>query len=124
MRYMNRLRNEFKLLVIFVALFFGMAIVSSVQSVSAQTKKGNEGKGRFYFRQNCKSCHTKGQSGGEVTPLSKTMAQWMKYFEAGKHAKHTEALTKIMTDDELRYISTYLVAHAADSLQPETCGKN
>jgi mono/diheme cytochrome c family protein len=85
--------------------------------------KGNEGKGRYYFRQTCKDCHTKGAKGGEVTPLTKTQAQWRAYFTKGKHAGSVEPLTKIMPDAQLLDVQTFLVNHAADSLQPETCGK-
>ena len=85
--------------------------------------KGNEGKGRYYFRQTCKECHTKGAKGGEVTPLTKTQAQWRTYFTKGKHAGGAEPLTKIMPDAQLLDVQTFLVNHAADSLQPETCGK-
>ncbi len=84
---------------------------------------GNEAKGKYYFKQNCKECHTKGAVGGEVTPMSKTQAQWKSYFAAGKHNKRVEPLTKIMPDEQLRDVQTFLVNHAVDSLQPETCGK-
>jgi cytochrome c5 len=85
--------------------------------------KGNEGKGRYYFRQSCKECHTKGAKGGEVTPLTKTMDQWRKYFAAGKHNHGKDALSAVMSADQLTDVQTFLVGHAADSLQPETCGK-
>ena len=85
--------------------------------------KGNEGKGRYYFRQTCKECHTKGAKGGEVTPLTKTMAQWKTYFLKAKHNSGAETLTKVMPAEQLRDVQTFLVLHAADSLQPETCGK-
>jgi hypothetical protein len=85
--------------------------------------KGNEAKGKFYFKQNCKSCHVKGEKGGEVTPLTKTQAQWESYFAKGKHMKGTEPLTKYMTPEQLTDALTFLYNHAVDSPQPETCGK-
>lgn len=85
--------------------------------------KGNEGKGKYYFKQTCKDCHTKGAKGGEVSPLTKTMAQWRGYFAKGKHAGGADALTKFMTAEQLKDVETFLYNHAADSLQPETCGK-
>ena len=85
--------------------------------------KGNEAKGRYYFRQNCKECHTKGAKGGEVTPLTKTMAQWKLYFEKGKHSGVADGLAKILTPEQLHDVQTFLVNHAVDSPQPETCGK-
>jgi mono/diheme cytochrome c family protein len=90
---------------------------------SAAPGKGNEGKGKYYFKQTCKDCHTKGAKSGEVSPLTKTMAQWRNYFLKGKHAGGTEPLNKFMSPDQLRDVETFLFNHAADSLQPETCGK-
>ena len=98
-------------------------LVAALLHAGAVVPKGNEGKGRYYFRQTCKDCHTKGAKGGEVTPLTKTQAQWRAYFTKGKHAGGAEPLTKIMPDGQLLDVQTFLVNHAADSLQPETCGK-
>lgn len=110
-----------------VSLFAGagMAAMFSVAAWGGASKsaRGNEGKGRYYFRQTCKECHTKGAKGGEVTPLTKTMAQWRSYFTKGKHDGGAQELTKLMPDQQLLDVQTFLVKHAADSLQPETCGK-
>jgi hypothetical protein len=86
-------------------------------------QKGNEAKGKFYFKQTCKPCHVKGEKGGEITPLSKTQAQWETYFAKGKHLKGTELLSKYMTPEQLNDALTFLYNHAVDSPQPETCGK-
>ncbi len=96
-----------------------LLLVASV----ALASKGNEGEGRYYFRQTCKNCHTKGAAGGEITPLSKSMDQWRKYFAAGKHNHGKEPLEKVMSSEQLADVQTFVVNHAADSLQPETCGK-
>jgi mono/diheme cytochrome c family protein len=103
-----------------VGVFF---MAFSFSTALSAEKKGNQAKGRFYFRQTCKTCHVKGAAGGEVTPLSKTMAQWQKYFTAEKHSKGSEPLTKVMPPEQITDVHAYLVEHAADSLQPETCGK-
>jgi mono/diheme cytochrome c family protein len=104
---------------LFTALLFLLLTTAMVVAAT----KGNEAKGRYYFKQNCKECHTKGAAGGEITPLSKSMDQWRKYFVAGKHARAKEPLTKVLGDGQLQDVQTFLVSHAADSLQPETCGK-
>jgi mono/diheme cytochrome c family protein len=106
----------------------GLTALAVAALLSAATvnpsPKGNDGKGRYYFRQTCKECHTKGAKGGEITPLTKTQAQWRTYFVKGKHAGGSELLTKVMADtQQLLDVQTYLINHAADSLQPETCGK-
>lgn len=106
--------------ILVLALILCLAVVTAM----AASLKGNETKGKYYFKQNCKTCHTKGAAGGELTPLNKKMAQWTAYFKAGKHAHGKEPLTKFMPDDHLRDVQTFLTNHAADSLQPETCGKD
>ena len=100
-----------------------LAGLLSMAAMGASSPKGNDGKGRYYFRQTCKECHTKGAKGGEITPLTKTQAQWRSYFLKGKHASGSETLIKVMVDTQLLDVQTYLINHAADSLQPETCGK-
>lgn len=110
------LRKLIQLLVVAIILTF--CIASAVAA-----SRGNEGNGRKLFRQTCKNCHTKGAIGGEVTPLSKTMAQWQKYFATGTHVHGKEPLEKVMTAEQIRDVQAFLVAHAADSMQPETCGR-
>lgn len=112
-------QNTLKLLLLLLGL---VALLSSL-TISSADKKGNETKGRYYFRQTCKTCHTKGAVGGEITPLSKSQAQWRAYFTKGTHKKGSEPLSKVMGADQIQDVSFFLVAHAADSLQPETCGK-
>jgi cytochrome c5 len=106
-----------------IRLFVVTAAVLAFVLTALAASKGNEAKGKYYFKQNCKTCHTKGTAGGEITPLSKNMEQWRAYFAKGKHNHGKEDLAKFMESDQLLDAKTFLVAHASDSLQPETCGK-
>jgi hypothetical protein len=106
-------------LLISLALIFACGLFSAIQGA----QKGSENKGRYYFRQTCKECHTKGAVGTEITPLNKTMAEWRAYFAKGTHNHGKEPLTKYLPADQLLDASTFLINHAADSPQPETCGK-
>ncbi len=110
---------------ILISTFSGLLCLALLGTAGlAQSKrKGSDTKGRHYFRQECKDCHVKGGKGGEISPLTKTQAQWRTYFTKGKHSGGAEALTKFMTDDQLIDLQAFLINHAADSLQPETCGK-
>jgi cytochrome c5 len=82
--------------------------------------EGSDTKGKYYFKKSCKACHVEGK-GSVITPLSKTQAQWKKYFEGGKH--QGEGLSpKFGTPAQMQDIKTFLVKHASDSPQPETCG--
>lgn len=106
-----------------VLITFILILASGPFSILYAAQKGSENKGRYYFRQTCKECHTKGAAGGEITPLNKTMAQWRAYFAKGTHNHGSEPLTKHLPADQLLDASTFLIQHAADSPQPETCGK-
>lgn len=89
----------------------------------AAQQKGSDTKGKFYYKKDCKACHVAGGSASVLTPLSKTQSQWKKYFDAGKHGKAGEPLApKFCTPEQLLDIKTFLINHASDSPQPETCG--
>ena len=110
----------------FIRMMFLVLIAIAVSGLFYATlaaQKGSENKGRFYFRQTCKECHTKGAAGGEVPPLNKTMEQWRAYFAKGTHNHGKEPLSKYLPADQLLDASSFLIIHAADSPQPETCGK-
>jgi cytochrome c553 len=104
-------------------MFFLLSFSMVASAVLPPGSGGSETKGKYYFKKTCKSCHRKDGEGKEVTPLSKTTAQWKAYFEAGSHQAGKERLTKIMDEEKLLDVKTYLQAHASDSPQPETCGE-
>ncbi|HNX50861.1 MAG TPA: hypothetical protein PKL08_11905 [Thermoanaerobaculaceae bacterium] len=83
---------------------------------------GSDTKGKFYFKKGCKTCHAKGGEGGEVTPLTKTQDQWKRYLTKGLHKKGSQKLSDVVPAEQLPEVQTFLVNHAADSPQPETCG--
>jgi len=80
---------------------------------------GNDRKGKYLFKKSCKTCHSDGAEGGVVTPLSKTMSQWDRFFEKKKHAP---AGWEGFSEQDLLDIQQFLYDHAVDSDQPETCG--
>lgn len=80
---------------------------------------GNARKGKHLFKKNCKICHNNGDQGGELTPMSKTMSQWDRFFTKGKHSG--EVLNKL-TEKDLKDINQFLFDKAADSPSPATCG--
>ncbi|MBI4912340.1 MAG: cytochrome c [Acidobacteria bacterium] len=99
-----------------------IALLGLALPLSAE-EKGSDTKGKFYFKKSCKTCHVKGGSALELTPLSKTQAQWRKVFDAGRHGKAGEGFSpKFGTPEQIRDIKTFLINHASDSPQPETCG--
>ncbi len=104
------------------ATSFAVAVTALTMAVGVALAAGNETKGRFYYKKTCKPCHTKGAAGGEVTPLTKTQEQWKRYFSKGVHGKGAQKLTDVAPAEQLTDMQTFLVNHAADSPQPETCG--
>ena len=100
--------------------FAGIALLLLALPAAAE-QKGSDTKGKFYFKKNCKSCHVEGGAAKALTPLSKTQTQWKKFFEGGKH-KGDALAPKFGTTEQVLDIKTFLVNHASDSPQPETCG--
>jgi cytochrome c5 len=82
--------------------------------------KGSDKKGKYFYKKTCKSCHAKKGEGGEITPISKTIKQWERYFRKDKHDE--KKLSEEFEAKQLIHIKTFLINHAADSDQPETCG--
>lgn len=103
------------------AMLICLALVALVTNLVVAADGGNPKKGKHLFKKDCKSCHVAGAEGGEVTPLSKTQAQWDRFFESDKHSKKPEMFKEIPEQD-LKDIQQFLFDHAADSDQPQTCG--
>jgi len=82
---------------------------------------GNPKKGKHLYKKQCKSCHSKGDAAGELTPMNKTMSQWDRYFTKMKH-KGDQAVFDNISEQKLKDIQQFLYDHAADSDQPQTCG--
>ncbi len=82
---------------------------------------GNARKGKHLFKKNCKTCHDASGKGGELTPMSKTMAQWDRYFKK-KAKKHPGDSISKMKAKDLKDINQFLYDSAADSPAPATCG--
>lgn len=89
--------------------------------------KANPNRGKSLYKATCKACHVKGSEARVLTPMSKTQAQWARVFKDGSVAacvkKTTVKTGKALTPDDLADMEAFLVAHAADSDQPETCGQ-
>jgi cytochrome c5 len=96
-----------------------LTLLTFCASFALAAEGGNPKKGKYLYKKSCKTCHVAGGEGGEMTPLSKTQAQWDRFFEKkGKGcADHAGVSEKDVKD-----IQQFLFDHAADSDQPETCG--
>lgn len=103
------------------ALLVATVFISGVAFAGGQ----NPNRGKSLFRANCKSCHMPKGEAKDLTPLTKTQAQWVRVFKSGVAKMLPRVAQKTgttLTPADLADIQLFLVSHAADSDQPETCG--
>lgn len=101
-----------------IAIFAMLALCAT--SVLA-AEGGNPKKGKYLYKKSCKACHAEDGEGGAITPLSKTMSQWDRFFDK-KGAGCAEHAGGKLSEKDVQDIQQFLYDHAADSDQPETCG--
>lgn len=102
-----------------VSPVISLALVALLATFALSAEGGNPKKGKHLYKKSCKECHGPGAKGGEITPMSKTMKQWDRFFEKLEH--NPEGL-KGLSEQDLKDIQQFLFDHAADSDQPQTCG--
>ena len=98
---------------------FLVSFVGIVFAAGPFTTDGNDRKGKYLYRKNCRSCHD-GSGAVELSPNSKTQAQWERAFEKYERLDCVEEWNKLEQSD-LNDIYTYLYGHAYDSPTPATC---
>ncbi|HKK02053.1 MAG TPA: cytochrome c [Desulfuromonadales bacterium] len=98
-----------------------LCVVTFLASTAFAIEGGNPIKGKYLARKDCKACHTAGHPGGAMTPMSKTMAQWDRWFKEDA-AKHPGAVFTKLSKKDLLDIHQFFYDHGADSPQPATCG--
>lgn len=80
--------------------------------------EGNTRKGKFLYRKNCRTCH--GSSASDLSPLSKTQAEWKALATAHATIPCAENWQK-MTEEDRNDIFSYLYSFAKDSPTPAKC---
>ncbi|GAB1537253.1 c-type cytochrome [Geovibrio sp. ADMFC3] len=96
-------------------------------AVATAFAAGNERKGKRTWKKSCRTACHDGSQASNLSPVSKTQAQWKALFDA-EHAKIDAAhKAKNVAIDGLQAsdwedMFEYLKGHALDSDQPETCG--
>jgi hypothetical protein len=93
-----------------------------VIGLSFAAQKGNNRKGKYLFRKNCRSCHVENGSAKELSPISETQAEWQVAFarDTFKHLSCSVEWEK-RTEKDLLDIYTYMYDHAYDSPSPLKC---
>ena len=84
--------------------------------------EGNGRKGKYLFRKNCRSCHAEGGSAKELSPISKTQADWKAAFAEGNYMNFAcKDEWEKRSEKDLLDIFTYMHDHAFDSPSPAKC---
>jgi cytochrome c5 len=108
------------------ALLAALIAAATLGGLIEAARGPNPYRGKSVFKSTCKACHKKDGEAANLTPMSKTIAQWEGFFhkQAPACLKKVQAKTgKALTADETADMKFFLVSHAADSDQPETCGE-
>ncbi|WP_022850287.1 hypothetical protein [Limisalsivibrio acetivorans] len=105
----------------FTAVVVAVLLAMAVSTAFA----ANARKGKRTWKKSCRTtCHD-GSKAVELSPVSKTQAQWKRFFD-NAHAEIDEAHAGVevdaLKDSDWADMFEYLHGHALDSDQPETCG--
>ena len=101
------------------ALIVLVFLLASIGLVIAGDK-GNARKGKYLYRKNCRTCHIDGGSAKELSPVSKTQAQWQRVFENIDKLQCKDVWSKLSKKD-LTDVYAHLWGHAFDSPMPAKC---
>lgn len=106
--------------IILVVLILVLSVV--FVGVNFASEKGNGRKGKYLFRKNCRTCHIESGSAKELSPISKTQAEWTATFENGAFKKlECAGEWEKRSEKDLRDIYAYMYDHAFDSPSPLKC---
>ena len=102
-----------------------LAFALIAAGVGPAAKGPNPFHGKSLYKTTCKLCHGKGGEAKTLTPMSKTQAQWESFFATRSQVCFKKAAGKTgkaLSAEDVGDMKFFLVSHAADSDQPETCG--
>jgi hypothetical protein len=104
----------------FISMAIMVTLLLGVLGAGLAQEKGNARKGKYLFRKNCRSCHVNGGSAKELSPLSKTQAQWDEVFKNIGQLKCKDQWAGL-SDKDKADLYAQLWGHAFDSPSPEKC---
>ncbi|MBW1649972.1 MAG: cytochrome c [Deltaproteobacteria bacterium] len=110
-----------KTVILLLSIVIGLCVIGVSFAVESD---GNERKGKYVYRQECRQCHKADSEAGapNLSPDSKTMAQWESAFEKENYSELECAKEwDKRSEEELNDIFTYLHKYAADSPTPAKC---
>jgi mono/diheme cytochrome c family protein len=102
--------------------FLSLALVFLFAGSLLAIDKGNSRKGKNLFRKSCRECHVENGKAQEMSPSTKTQAQWDTVFAKDKYKDFPcKAEWDKLTPEDLGDIYAYLHEHAFDSPSPAKC---
>lgn len=105
-----------------VVLLLGLGLIAAATTIAIASDMGNERKGKFLFRKNCRACHQDGASAPALSPDSKNQAQWEEIFNEKKYENFDcSAEWAKLSESDLKDILAYVHGHAFDSPSPAKC---
>ena len=102
------------------SILIALSVIVSFAGLAMAEGKGNARKGKYLFRKNCRSCHAADASAKELSPISKTQAQWEAAFKTNDQLQCTTEWQKL-SEKDLSDVHAYLWGHAYDSPSPAKC---
>ena len=96
-----------------------MFLLVSIGIVMAEGE-GNSRKGKYLYRKNCRTCHSEDGPATDLSPVSKTQAEWKAIFENSEGVE-CKAEWEKRSDKDRQDIYAYLHGHAFDSPSPAKC---
>ena len=102
-----------------IAAIIMVFLVVSITFAMAEGK-GNARKGKYLFRKTCRTCHMEGGSAKEMSPVSKTQAEWQVVFDNIDQLNCKDEWAKLSEKDTLD-VYEHLYGHAFDSPSPAKC---
>lgn len=114
------MRKGKKILTAILMTLFIASTISIAMAGDAFTNNGNDQKGKYLYRKNCRACHHPDGTAKDLSPNSKTQAQWQRTFADYEKLQCKDEWKKLSHDD-LNNVYTYLYNHGYDSPQPATC---
>lgn len=111
------------------SVILALLVLAATISVASAYGDGNYRKGKYLFRKHCRVCHAPDAKGAkpakEMSPSSKTMADWKKAFAPEAVATYPCKDVWAGLDAEgkgaINDIYTYLYKHGKDSPTPLKC---
>ncbi len=120
--FINETPREEKMFKQITVGILSLSLLLGTVGLAIAADKGNERKGKYLFRKNCRTCHIEGGEAKELSPITFTQAQWEEAFKPEKVAGYPcQDKWAELSEKDRNDIYAYMYNHAADSPSPAKC---